>query len=46
VGLLFTTNRKKGYNQEIRKKVVRRRGIYLVLTTLKPLHYKMIARRN
>jgi len=32
--------------KKIRKKVVGRRGIYLALTTLKPLHYKMIAEMN
>jgi hypothetical protein len=46
VGLLSTTNREKNITKKIRKKVIRRRGIYLVLITLKPLHYKMIVGRN
>jgi hypothetical protein len=37
---------KKDITKKIRKKVVRRREFYLVLTTLRPLHYIRIARRN
>jgi hypothetical protein len=46
VGLLCATNREKYITKKIRKKVIRTRGIYLVLITLKPLHSKMIVGRN
>jgi ribosomal protein L36 len=30
---------KKGYKMKEKKKVVKRRGLYLVLNTLRPLHF-------
>jgi ribosomal protein L36 len=37
---------KKRYKIKEKKKVVRRRGLYLVLNTLKTLHFRMVAKKN
>jgi hypothetical protein len=36
----------KGYKRKEKKKTIRRRGFYLVLNTLRPLQFRMVAGRN
>ncbi len=47
IGKVVVYNKqKKGYKFKEKKKVVIRRGLYLVLNTLKTLHFRMVAKKN
>jgi ribosomal protein L36 len=44
--IVVYSRQEKGYKRKENKKVVRRKGFYLVLNTLRPLHFIMVVGRN